>query len=94
MRWQSYIAVLDFNAFSGRLHRHVVAIGGPVLHRSLLTEHVRRAGLGHIDVRAIGDSPQDRTRIANYVASNGVHFAAVHAKPGRRVQPFSRSHSR
>jgi hypothetical protein len=83
-----YFAALGFNPQTGRLHRHVVTIGGPFIPHAVLAAHAHAVRLGHIvsieEVRsAVG--------IANYVAANAVRYALAHAPTGARVQPISRS---
>lgn len=91
LRWDHYVSALGCNERTGRLHRHVVAIGGPSLSSAVLNEHAARVGLGNIVVRPIKATKADRARRANYVAHNGLHFAVVHAGLMQRIQPFTRS---
>jgi hypothetical protein len=89
--WEHHYSALGFNPDTGRLHRHVVCLGGPYLPPAILRAHEARAGLGHVDVRAIGATAADRTRVAEYVAANGFAYAVAHAPFAPRVQPFSTS---
>lgn len=93
LRWDHYFSTLGVCPASGRLHRHLVALGGPFLARTALEEHAARARLGFIDVRAIRTSRLDRKRVAHYIASNAVEYARFHTPTAARVQPFSRSRS-
>ena len=89
--WDHYVSALAVCPTSGRLHRHVVALGGPYLPPSVLADHAARAHLGYVDARRIRRSAADRARVANYVACDGVRFALAHAGTAARIQPFSRS---
>jgi hypothetical protein len=81
--WQ-YISVLGVNEDTGRLHRHLVALGGP--SAEVLRERATRAGLGYVAVKRIRPTKADSIRRTNYIAVNGLHAAQV---LGRRT--FSRS---
>jgi hypothetical protein len=90
---EHYIAALDCDPLSGRLHRHVVAICQEPLSGRVIADRARGVGLGHTKVQRIGSAAADRARIANYLARNGVRYAALCAASGR-VQPFTRSRER
>ena len=91
LRWQHYLSTLAVCPQSGRLHRHLAAIGGPFIEPESVAEHAERAGFGFIDIKAINPSWGDRHRIARYLASDGLLFAVAHLGSMARIQPFSRS---
>jgi hypothetical protein len=88
---EHYIGALDCDPSSGRLHRHVVATCREPLSGRLISDRARRVGLGHTKVQRIGSAAADRARIANYLARNGVRYAALCATSLGRVQSISRS---
>lgn len=87
LRWDHYVATLG----PGRLHRHLVAVGGPYVHPSKLEAHAERAGLGFIKVREI--PPSHYERYANYMARNAGGFAAQYAGTLPRLDPVTHSHT-
>lgn len=72
----------------GRLHRHVIMLGGSYLHPSKL-EKVANSGHGNIVVEHIGPSLAEARRRANYIGRNGTTYALLpRARPGTRLRPF------
>jgi hypothetical protein len=88
---EHYIATLDLNPVTGRLHRHVVALGGPDLTRSQLDRHAERAGLGFIHHQKVQTSRRDARDLAAYVARNALHFARSLAGTSGPIRPITRS---
>lgn len=97
LRWSTYRATLDIDTASGRLHRHVVALGGTVPGPDALAEHAHRAGLGaQIDCRQITPVRRSASDVGSYFARNVLHFALVHQliHPGARIAPITGTHLR
>jgi hypothetical protein len=94
LRWHHYVATLGANPVTGRLHRHVVAIGGRFVPKGVLSTFAQRAGIGYVDIREVRPTRQDRRGVANYVAGNAARYALMHQASGARIQPVSRSHPR
>jgi hypothetical protein len=92
LRWDHHLSVLGCDRNGGHLHRHVAVIGGPYIPQNVLRQNALRVGLGGIvDIRLIGSTAPDRSRVANYIAQNALTFAIAHANSGVRVAPVSRS---
>lgn len=86
-----FVSILDYNPATRGLHRHVLTIGGPPLTPRILQRHAQRAGLGHIDRRAVEPTARSARDLAAYVARNALHFAIARSGWPGPISPVSRS---
>jgi hypothetical protein len=92
--WTAYIAVWGLHTRDGRLHRHLLVVGGPFLYRGRIRPLLSEVGLGYADVRRVRNSARDRYRAADYLGRNALAFATHFPNEARNVNVFSRSQVR
>jgi hypothetical protein len=90
----NYLSVIDINVSTGRLHRHVIALGSNRLTRRQLDDQAGRAGLGRIDYELVGTTQRDARDLAAYVAKNALHYAISLAGSPNPIRPVTRSRTK
>ena len=97
--WTAHRSAWGLCPRTGRLHRHVVTLGGPrfdvKVRRSLvpiLQERASAVGL-HVWIEPVTQSRASHVRLSNYFAANGLGFALAHAPYSKGLVAFPRPSS-